>query len=59
MLAFATPAVLLLAVPILEDAVLTWRLRRRLTTSALIALGSLAAYLLYRHLGGRAESVRS
>ena len=46
MLAFATPAVLLLAVPILEDAVLTWRLRRRLTTSALIALGSLAAYLL-------------
>jgi heavy metal translocating P-type ATPase len=45
MLAFATPAVLLLAVPILEDAVLTWQLRRRLTTSALIALGSLAAYL--------------
>lgn len=41
---FATPAVLLLALPILEDAVFTWQVYRRLTTSALIAAGSLAAY---------------
>lgn len=44
MLLFATPSVLLLAVPILEDAVFTFQLSRRLTTSALIAIGSLAAY---------------
>ncbi|MGE3540409.1 MAG: heavy metal translocating P-type ATPase [Candidatus Tectimicrobiota bacterium] len=43
---FATPAVLLLALPILEDAVYTFQMSRRLTTSALIALGSLAAYSL-------------
>jgi Cu+-exporting ATPase len=41
---FATPAVLLLALPILEDAIFTWQVYRRLTTSALIAAGSLAAY---------------
>lgn len=41
---FATPAVLMLALPILEDAVFTWQVYRRLTTSALIAVGSLAAY---------------
>lgn len=41
---FATPAVLLLALPILEDAVFTFQVHRRLTMSALIALGSLAAY---------------
>ena len=41
---FATPAVLLLALPILEDAIFTWQVYRRLTTSALIAVGSLAAY---------------
>lgn len=41
---FATPAVLLLALPILEDAVYTWQIYRRLTTSALIAVGTLAAY---------------
>lgn len=41
---FATPAVLMLALPILEDAVFTWQVYRRLTTSALIAGGSLAAY---------------
>ncbi len=41
---FATPAILLLAIPILEDAVLTFQVDRRLSTSALIALGSLAAY---------------
>lgn len=41
---FATPAVLLLALPILEDAIFTFQVYRRLTTSALIALGSLAAY---------------
>ncbi len=41
---FATPAVLLLALPILEDAILTFQVYRRLTTSALIAIGSLAAY---------------
>ena len=44
MMLFATPAVLLLALPILEDAVFTWQVSRRLTTSALIAAGSLAAY---------------
>jgi Cu2+-exporting ATPase/Cu+-exporting ATPase len=41
---FATPAVLLLALPILEDAIFTFQLHRQLTTSALIAAGSLAAY---------------
>jgi Cu2+-exporting ATPase/Cu+-exporting ATPase len=41
---FATPAVLLLALPILEDAVFSFQVHRRLTTSALIAVGSLAAY---------------
>ncbi len=41
---FATPAVLMLALPILEDAVYTWQIYRRLTTSALIAVGTLAAY---------------
>ncbi len=41
---FATPAVLMLALPILEDAVLTFQIAHRLTTSALIAVGSLAAY---------------
>lgn len=41
---FATPAVLLLAVPILEDAVQTFQVYRRLTMSALIAIGTLAAY---------------
>jgi Cu2+-exporting ATPase/Cu+-exporting ATPase len=41
---FATPAVLMLALPILEDAVLTFRISHRLTTSALIAGGSLAAF---------------
>lgn len=41
---FATPAVLLLALPILEEAILTFQIQRRLTTSALIAAGSLAAY---------------
>ncbi|MCB0211429.1 MAG: heavy metal translocating P-type ATPase [Anaerolineae bacterium] len=41
---FATPAVLMLALPILEDAVFTFQVYRRLTTSALIAVGSLAAY---------------
>ena len=41
---FATPAVLMLALPILEDAVFTFHTYRRLTTSALIAVGSLAAY---------------
>jgi Cu2+-exporting ATPase/Cu+-exporting ATPase len=41
---FATPAVLLLALPILEDAIFTFQVHRRLTTSALIAVGSLAAY---------------
>jgi heavy metal translocating P-type ATPase len=41
---FATPAVLLLALPILEDAIFTFQVYHRLTTSALIAIGSLAAY---------------
>jgi Cu2+-exporting ATPase/Cu+-exporting ATPase len=41
---FATPAVLLLALPILEDALFTFQVYRRLTTSALIVVGSLAAY---------------
>ncbi len=41
---FATPAVLMLALPILEDAIFTFQLYRRLTTSALIAIGTLAAY---------------
>jgi Cu2+-exporting ATPase/Cu+-exporting ATPase len=41
---FATPAVLLLALPIVEDAILTWRIYHRLTMSALIAIGSLSAY---------------
>lgn len=41
---FATPAVLLLAVPILENALFTFRVYRQLSTSALIAIGSLAAY---------------
>jgi Cu2+-exporting ATPase/Cu+-exporting ATPase len=44
MLLFATPAVLMLALPILEDAIFTFQAQRRLTTSALIAVGSLAAY---------------
>lgn len=43
---FATPAVLFLALPILEDAIFTFQVSRRLTTSALIAVGSLAAYSL-------------
>lgn len=43
---FATPAVLMLAVPILEDAVLTFQVYRRLTMSALIAFGTLSAYAL-------------
>lgn len=43
---FATPAVLLLALPILEEAVFTFQVSRRCTTSALIAVGSLAAYSL-------------
>ncbi|MFN8446843.1 MAG: cation-translocating P-type ATPase [Caldilineaceae bacterium] len=41
---FATPAVLLLALPILEDAILTWNVYRRLTMNALVAIGSLSAY---------------
>ena len=41
---FATPAVLLLALPILEEALFTFQVYRRLTTSALIVVGSLAAY---------------
>ena len=45
-LLFATPAILMLALPILESALFTWETRRRLTTDALIAVGSLAAYLL-------------
>ncbi|RME50443.1 MAG: cation-translocating P-type ATPase, partial [Caldilineae bacterium] len=44
MMLFATPAVLMLALPILEDAVFHWQVYRRLTTNALIAAGSLAAY---------------
>lgn len=44
MMLFATPAVLLLALPILQDAIFTWQIDHRLTTSALIAIGSLAAY---------------
>jgi Cu2+-exporting ATPase/Cu+-exporting ATPase len=43
-LLFATPAVLMLALPILEDAIYTWQIYRHLTTSALIAGGTLAAY---------------
>lgn len=43
---FATPAVLMLALPILQDAIFTYRVYRRLTMSALIAGGSLAAYSL-------------
>lgn len=55
---FATPAVLLLAVPILEDAVFTFQVYRRLTTSALIAAGSLAAYGLsvYATFTGRGHT---
>ena len=58
MMLFATPAVLLLALPILEDAVFTWRISRRLTTSALIAVGSLAAYSLsvYATFTGRGHA---
>ncbi len=41
---FATPAILMLALPILEDAIFTFQVYRQLTTSALIAGGSLAAY---------------
>lgn len=41
---FATPAVLLLALPILEDAFLTWTIYHRLTMNALVAIGSLSAY---------------
>ena len=41
---FATPAILMLALPILEDAIFTFQVYRQLTTSALIAIGSLAAY---------------
>lgn len=44
MMVFATPAVLLLALPILEDAIFTFQIYRQLTTSALIAIGTLAAY---------------
>lgn len=55
---FATPAVLLLALPILEDALFTWQVYRRLTASALIALGSLAAYGLsvYATLTGQGHT---
>lgn len=55
---FATPAVLLLAVPILEDAVLTFQVYRRLTMSALIAIGTLAAYALsvYATFTGRGDT---
>lgn len=55
---FATPAVLLLAVPILEDAVLTFQVYRRLTMSALIAFGTLAAYALsvYATFTGRGHT---
>ncbi len=45
-LLFATPTILLLVVPILEDAVLTFQVYRRLTMSALIAFGTLGAYAL-------------
>lgn len=57
-LLFATPAVLLLVVPILEDAVLTFQVYRRLTMSALIAVGTLAAYALsvYATFTGRGHS---
>ncbi len=41
---FATPAILMLALPMLEEAVLTFQIAHRLTTSALIVIGSLAAY---------------
>jgi heavy metal translocating P-type ATPase len=41
---FATPAVLLLALPILQDALFTLQVYHRLTTSTLIVVGSLAAY---------------
>jgi heavy metal translocating P-type ATPase len=44
MMLFATPAILLLALPILDEAILTWQVYRQLTTGALIAIGSLAAY---------------
>ncbi|MEZ4713080.1 MAG: cation-translocating P-type ATPase [Caldilineaceae bacterium] len=55
---FATPAVLLLAIPILEDAVLTFQVYRRLTMSALIAVGTLAAYALsvYATFTGRSHT---
>ena len=55
---FATPAVLLLAIPILEDAVLTFQIYRRLTMSALIAVGTLAAYALsvYATFTGRGHT---
>jgi Cu+-exporting ATPase len=55
---FATPAVLMLALPILEDAVFTFQISRRLTTSALIAVGSLAAYGLsvYATFTGRGDA---
>ncbi|MCE7989455.1 MAG: cation-transporting P-type ATPase [Caldilinea sp. CFX5] len=55
---FATPAVLLLAIPILEDAVLTFQVYRRLTMSALIAFGTLAAYALsvYATFTGRGHA---
>lgn len=52
---FATPAVLLLALPILEDALLTWNVYRRLTMNALVAIGSLSAYgiSVYATFSGR------
>ncbi len=55
---FATPAVLLLALPILEDAIFTFQVYGRLTTSALIAAGSLAAYGLsvYATFTGRGHT---
>ncbi|MCB0080046.1 MAG: cation-translocating P-type ATPase, partial [Caldilineaceae bacterium] len=55
---FATPAVLLLAIPILEDAVLTFQIYRRLTMSALISVGTLAAYALsvYATFTGRGHT---
>lgn len=55
---FATPAVLMLALPILEDAILTWNIYRRLTMNALIAIGTLTAYALsvYATFTGRGDA---
>jgi len=54
---FATPAVLLLALPILEDALMTWTIYRRLTMNALVAIGSLSAYgiSVYATFTGRGD----